>query len=573
MYKTTYDGFDRVKSEKFEPQKQPQTGEKKARGNGATVTTLYGYLDTDRGDPKGKTVKNNKTTYKYTTDLLNKYVTTVEKNKKKTTVVSNTIKYDELNRIADLDGTVYSYDTLGRLVRAEDQKNKRSWEYTYDALGNITSCIYTDNGTVGEEKYSYDRQNLVRFDGVKVSGYKGGNPKNYLGNTLKWERGRQLKSVTPKKGKYAVTAKAEYTYAGDGSRLSKTVGRTKKNKGIRTDYILNGSLILAERHAGNGADVPEETLNYYYSSEGRLLEIGYCTGSGKERHYSVIRNALGDVVALYTAEGTLVGTYEYDPYGKLLSVIPNEAYNDTDNILIKNPFRYRGYYYDNETGWYYLQSRYYDPTVRRFINADTPDLLTNDCDNLMQYNLFMYCNGDPVNGIDPSGHDASEALWYLAISLLIIAVVATIIPTGGGSAGALVFVGGGTVGGGAITTLTSSAAVNSYLTGSAMAAGASAYLSKSNNRSGSNHHLSGKEMNNYKKSIMEGDDVTFSSKNEAEQFIKEKFPDLKQDIPGQRSPNGLHYDQHVINGRGGQPIEHIKLYSKMHGFRVHIFWE
>ncbi len=434
MYKTTYDGFDRVKSEKFEPQKQPQTGEKKARGNGATVTTSYGYLDTDRGNPKGKTVKNNKTTYKYTTDLLNKYVTTIEKNKKKTTVVSNTIKYDELNRIADFDGTVYSYDTLGRLVRAEDQKNKRSWEYTYDALGNITSCIYTDNGTVSEEKYSYDRQNLVRFDGVKVSGYKGGNPKNYLGNTLKWERGRQLKSVTPKKGKYAVTAKAEYTYAGDGSRLSKTVGRTKKNKGIRTDYILNGSLILAERHAGNGADVPEETLNYYYSSEGRLLEIGYCTGNEKERHYSVIRNALGDVVALYTAEGILVGTYEYDPYGKLISETPNASYEDKDGILVKNPFRYRGYYYDNETGWYYLQSRYYDPTVRRFINADTPDLLTNDCDNLMQYNLFMYCNGDPVNGIDPSGHIDFMDFYFTLMSIQAI-ISGNTLPTESNSEG------------------------------------------------------------------------------------------------------------------------------------------
>ena len=115
-------------------------------------------------------------------------------------------------------------------------------------------------------------------------------------------------------------------------------------------------------------------------------------------------------MAPYTAEGTLVGTYEYDPYGKLLAETPNEAYDDTDGILAKNPFRYRGYYYDRETGWYYLQSRYYDPQIKRFINADTTDLLTADCENLMQYNLFMYCNGDSVNGYDPSGHFSLEEL-------------------------------------------------------------------------------------------------------------------------------------------------------------------
>jgi len=113
---------------------------------------------------------------------------------------------------------------------------------------------------------------------------------------------------------------------------------------------------------------------------------------------------MGDVVAIYTADGTLVGTYEYDSFGRLMSETSNPSYTDTDDILHKNPFRYRGYYYDQETKWYYLQSRYYDPQVKRFINADSTDLLTSDCADLMQYNLFMYCNGDPVNGDDPSGH-------------------------------------------------------------------------------------------------------------------------------------------------------------------------
>ena len=109
---------------------------------------------------------------------------------------------------------------------------------------------------------------------------------------------------------------------------------------------------------------------------------------------------------------TIVGTYEYDPYGKLIKINHNSAYTDSDGILERNPFRYRGSYYDVETGWYYLQSRYYDPVVKRFINADTTDLLTNDCVNLMQYNLFMYCNGDPVNGVDRRGHEVDYDLFW-----------------------------------------------------------------------------------------------------------------------------------------------------------------
>ena len=137
----------------------------------------------------------------------------------------------------------------------------------------------------------------------------------------------------------------------------------------------------------------------------------------KENHYTILRNAMGDVAGLLTPDGTLIGTYEYDPYGKLISLTHNSAYADTDGILERNPFRYRGYYYDAETGWYYLQSRYYDPEVKRFINADTPDLLTNECINLMQYNLFMYCNGDPVNEEDMSGHGAIMDI-YMAIMCL-----------------------------------------------------------------------------------------------------------------------------------------------------------
>ena len=76
-----------------------------------------------------------------------------------------------------------------------------------------------------------------------------------------------------------------------------------------------------------------------------------------------------------------------------------------------NPLRYRGYYYDAETGFYYLQSRYYDPAIGRFINADT--YATTDANGLLSTNMFAYCENDPVNRADPSGAAAQIVVGAL----------------------------------------------------------------------------------------------------------------------------------------------------------------
>ena len=120
------------------------------------------------------------------------------------------------------------------------------------------------------------------------------------------------------------------------------------------------------------------------------------------------------MVALYTSDGIRVGTYSYDPYGGITEISHNDNFKDSDSILEKNPFRYRSYYFDTETGWYYLNSRYYDPQVKRFINGDSTQLLTNTPENLMQYNLFMYCNGDPVNNVDSTG-EITEVLRVIGL--------------------------------------------------------------------------------------------------------------------------------------------------------------
>ena len=135
--------------------------------------------------------------------------------------------------------------------------------------------------------------------------------------------------------------------------------------------------------------------------------------------YYYVLNAQGDVIALADQNGNLIAKYSYDPWGKLLSVTPN-GWLDEQNayylaVAEANPLRYRGYYYDSETGFYYLQSRYYDPEIGRFINADS--YASTDATGLLSTNMFAYCENDPVNRSDPSGE---------AFSLITIAVGATV---------------------------------------------------------------------------------------------------------------------------------------------------
>ena len=90
---------------------------------------------------------------------------------------------------------------------------------------------------------------------------------------------------------------------------------------------------------------------------------------------------------------SVVASYTYDPWGKIIS--------SSGTLADINPLRYRGYYYDSETGFYYLQSRYYDPEIGRFINADS--YASTDATGLLSTNMFAYCENDPVNRSDPSG--------------------------------------------------------------------------------------------------------------------------------------------------------------------------
>ncbi len=136
--------------------------------------------------------------------------------------------------------------------------------------------------------------------------------------------------------------------------------------------------------------------------------------------YYFHKNLQGDVIEIRSAYGSLVARYTYDAWGKVISITNENGLDVTDNaahVANANPFRYRGYYYDAEIGMYYLQSRYYDPVVGRFINGDDVLLSWENTTNTQPFNIFCYCNNDPTNCIDENGYNFKNKLLKIIKSL------------------------------------------------------------------------------------------------------------------------------------------------------------
>ena len=163
--------------------------------------------------------------------------------------------------------------------------------------------------------------------------------------------------------------------------------------GVRHDYVYASGQLLRESYTENGTSY---TLDFLYDQSGRpyILYLTTKVGSNPETSspYYYLLNLQGDVVALVTASGTKVAAYSYDPYGALLTA--------TGNLADLNPLRYRGYYYDAETGFYYLQSIYYDPALGRFLNTDS---YASTGQGFLGYNMFAYCGNSPVLLHDSAG--------------------------------------------------------------------------------------------------------------------------------------------------------------------------
>ena len=292
--------------------------------------------------------------------------------------------YDNIGNILSItDGTytsTYAYDSLNQLVRANDERAGKTYTYSY-SNGNITEqkeYAYT-TGELGEvldtKSWSYGdtvwSDLLTDFNGTAITYDEVGNPLTIGSKELSW-LGRQLTQITD--GEEEIS----YAYNGDGQRVSKTVN------GTTTEFIYNGD-ILAGQKTGN------DILVFMYDSNGDPFGFIY---NGTEYYY--VKNAQNDVTAIVSADGTIIANYYYDSWGKLAEIT-----GDTE-IAELNPIRYRSYYYDSETEWYYLNTRYYSPELCRFINCDS--YVSGVDGSIDGYNLYVYCTNNPINLYDLSGN-------------------------------------------------------------------------------------------------------------------------------------------------------------------------
>ena len=179
--------------------------------------------------------------------------------------------------------------------------------------------------------------------------------------------------------------------------------------------MVEGLAVAEQRFKANGTK--QYTLRYLYDESNSPVGFGirYATSSSYWQYYYFGKNIQGDVIALYRSDynsssqsyyPTLVATYSYDPWGTPTGIYDangNAISQTAYNVAAYNPFRYRGYRYDGDTRLYYLQSRYYDPAIGRFINADG---YVSTGQGYLGCNMFTYCGNNPLNHTD-----TTESSW------------------------------------------------------------------------------------------------------------------------------------------------------------------
>ena len=349
----------------------------------------YTYYDSNRGEnfttTKIKEETIGKDTYKYEYDT-NGNITDIYKK------VNN-----DWQRLY-----LYEYDEFNQLITFCDYINQKQYRYDYDEAGNILTETVSRIGAHGQlydsrvNTYGYDDSNwgdkLTSYNGETITYDEIGNPLSYRdGMTMSWLNGRKL--TTLQSGNDSIS----YKYDSNGVRTSKTVN------GVEYTYEYLNSQLMHETRG-------EKVFDYCYDANGQLYAVSYKANSSTDAvTYYFAHNWRGDITSIYDGDGNMVAKYEYDVWGNVLTVTNsnNSEITDPNHIANLNPFRYRSYYYDSESGLYYLMSRYYDPVVHRFLNADG---YFQSGDNILDTNMNAYCQNNPIMNSDPTGNHPSDVI-------------------------------------------------------------------------------------------------------------------------------------------------------------------
>lgn len=356
----------------------------------------YTYDSLDRTSTKNINNICN-TNYEYithgkrTTDLVKTYATN-----------NNTYSYDydKLGNIINIyyNNEIikhYEYDKFSQLIGEINYDFGNKVEYTYSNSGNILQKVITDldtNNIIKSYTATYTNQEwedqLTSFDGYNIEYDAIGNPTKIANAVLTWNNGKELSSYIDN----SYNININYTYGLNGIRESKTIN----NKEIKFHY-MNNDLVFEER--GNNI------IYYLYDLES-IIGLEY-----QNNKYYYLKNNQNDVTGIIDEEGNQIVKYKYDSWGNLITIEDNNGNTITDqnNIGHINPFRYRSYYYDEETKLYYLNNRYYNPKWGRFIS---PDSLLGANKDFFANNLYLYVSNNPINRFDLSGQIIQSLLKW-----------------------------------------------------------------------------------------------------------------------------------------------------------------
>ena len=292
----------------------------------------------------------------------------------------------------------YTYDEANQLTSATDSQTGLTYRYTYDASGNLrtmnTYLSSTATTPIHAKTLNYTDGILTGYseDGVATTFTTDDMGSPILmtrgGNTvaeLTWGESRSLTAFETDK------FSAEYIYNADGLRIQKnvTIGNTTK----KTKFIWGNNGL-----AGMIAGARKVTILYDADGEAAGFVVNDSNVTSLSGIYTYIKNLQGDVIRVIDESGTTVLSYTYDPWG-----VPTITGNQM--LAELNPCSYRCYYYDWETGYYYLQSRYYVPSLGRFLSVDS-ERYVDTFYEISRNNIFAYCGNSPIFAIDYDG------FWY-----------------------------------------------------------------------------------------------------------------------------------------------------------------
>ncbi len=324
---------------------------------------------------KNISIKETETTISNAIEHIDEVVNKITYNDGKTI----SYEYDENGYISkiranDVLTNEYLYDGFGQLVKDVDYVSGKTTEYSYK-YDNIKDVkVYQGENLVEQKEYIYDEvyaDKLIKVGNDEISYDNAGNINGFKGVEYQYNNGNLSKIVKD-------NTTSEYIYNENGQRVQKIIN------GVVTDYYYENERLIVEKSEDN-------TIWYIYGNSDE--KVGFIHNSVT---YYYERNAMGDIVNILDTAGNILVTYAYDVWGNVTIITGDETLADI------NPIRYRGYYFDRESGLYYLNTRYYNSEIGRFMSLDEAVAIINSTDN---YNLYAYCCNNPVNHYDPDGRE------------------------------------------------------------------------------------------------------------------------------------------------------------------------